>query len=60
MTQIISEKLIEDVKGSIQQKNQQFLRKLIDEMRQVEDVNLSLMVAGPGYSPGSAVLFGAA
>jgi acetyl-CoA acetyltransferase len=27
---------------------------------QVENVNLSLMVAGPGYSPGSAVLFGAA
>jgi acetyl-CoA acetyltransferase len=27
---------------------------------QVKDVNLSLVVAGPGYAPGSAVLFGAA
>jgi magnesium transporter len=40
MTQIISEKLIEDVKGSIQQKNQQFLRKLIDEMRPADLADL--------------------
>ena len=26
---------------------------------QVDDVQLSLVVAGPGYAPGSAVLFGA-
>jgi magnesium transporter len=40
MTQIISEKLIEDVKGSIQEKNQQFLRKLIDEMRPADLADL--------------------
>ena len=40
MTQIISEKLIEDVKGSIQQKNQQFLKKLIDEMRPADLADL--------------------
>jgi magnesium transporter len=40
MTQIISEKLIEDVKASIQQKNQQFLRKLIDEMRAADLADL--------------------
>ncbi len=40
MTQIISEKLIEDVKGSIQQKNHQFLRKLIDEMRPADLADL--------------------
>jgi magnesium transporter len=40
MTQIISQKLIADVKGSIQQKNQQFLRKLIDEMRPADLADL--------------------
>jgi magnesium transporter len=40
MTQIISEKLIEDVKGSIHQKNQQFLKKLIDEMRPADLADL--------------------
>jgi magnesium transporter len=40
MTQIISEKLVEDVKGSIQQKNHQFLKKLIDEMRPADLADL--------------------
>ena len=40
MTQIISEKLIEDVKGSIREKNQQFLKKLIDEMRPADLADL--------------------
>ena len=30
-----------------------------DSTCQVKDVELSLVVAGPGYAPGSAVLFGA-
>jgi magnesium transporter len=40
MTQIITEKFIEDVKGSIQEKNQQFLKKLIDEMRPADLADL--------------------
>jgi magnesium transporter len=40
MTQIISEKLIEDVKSSIHQKNQPFLKKLIDEMRPADLADL--------------------
>ena len=40
MTQIISEKLIEDVKGSIREKNQQFLKRLIDEMRPADLADL--------------------
>jgi magnesium transporter len=40
MTQILSEKLIEDVKGSIKQDNRQFLMKLIDEMRAADVADL--------------------
>jgi magnesium transporter len=40
MSQIISEKLIEDVKGSIEERNQQFLRKLIDGMRPADLADL--------------------
>jgi len=40
MTQILSEKLIEDVKGSIKQDNRQFLMKLIDDMRAADVADL--------------------
>jgi magnesium transporter len=40
MTQIISEKLIQDVKDSIRERNQQFLKKLIDEMRPADLADL--------------------
>ncbi|NNG07512.1 MAG: magnesium transporter [Desulfobacteraceae bacterium] len=40
MTQIITEKFIEDVKGSIREKSQQFLKKLIDEMRPADLADL--------------------
>ncbi len=40
MTQIISEKLIQDVKDSIRDRNQQFLKKLIDEMRPADLADL--------------------
>ena len=40
MPQIISEKLIQDVKGSIREKNQQFLKKLMDEMRPADLADL--------------------
>ena len=40
MTEIISEKLVEDVKDSIKQKDRQFLAKLIDEMRPADLADL--------------------
>ena len=40
MAQIISEKLIEDVKGSIKEENKQFLMKLIDDMRAADLADL--------------------
>jgi magnesium transporter len=40
MTQIISEKLIQDVKDSIRENNQQFLKKLIDELRPADLADL--------------------
>ena len=40
MPQIISEKLIQDVRSSIREKNQQFLRKLMDEMRPADLADL--------------------
>jgi magnesium transporter len=40
MAQIISEKLIEDVKGSIKEENKQFLMKLIDDMRPADLADL--------------------
>ncbi len=40
MTQIINEKLLEDVKASIKGRNQQFLKRLIDEMRPADLADL--------------------
>ncbi|MBW1911957.1 MAG: hypothetical protein JRI43_02060, partial [Deltaproteobacteria bacterium] len=40
MTQIISEKLVEDVKVYIKSKNSQFLMKLIDDMRAADVADL--------------------
>ncbi|UCF56612.1 MAG: magnesium transporter [Deltaproteobacteria bacterium] len=40
VTQIISEKLVEDVKDAIKEKNLQFLTKLIDEMRPADLADL--------------------
>ena len=40
MTQIITEKFIEEVKGSIREKSQQYLKKLIDEMRPADLADL--------------------
>jgi magnesium transporter len=40
VTQIISEKLVEDVKDAIKEKNRQFLTKLIDEMRPADLADL--------------------
>ncbi|MBL7174888.1 MAG: magnesium transporter [Desulfobacteraceae bacterium] len=40
MTQVINEKLIEDVKGSIREKDREFLMKLTDEMRPADLADL--------------------
>ena len=50
MAQIINEKLIASVKGSIKEENRQSLMKLIDDMRRLGPVNF--VPTPPGYRQG--------